>query len=88
MQVEPVTPPPRPSTVPLALQQHMPLGVVLDIIAKPPGSAPPFIPYKPVPHLVPLPTRHAASSSAGQAACRWLPGDATRPCTYQHSVCG
>jgi len=46
--VDPVQPPPRPSTVPQALQQAMPLADVLNLIAKPPGSAPPFIPYKPV----------------------------------------
>lgn len=56
--VEPVTPPPRPTTVPLALQQGMPLATVLELIAKPPGTAPPFEPYKPVPRLVPLPSRH------------------------------
>ena len=56
--VEAVTPPPRPSTVPQALQQTMPLADVLNLIAKPPGSAPPFIPYKPVPYLVPLPRQH------------------------------
>jgi len=31
---------------------------VLNSISKPPGSAPPFIPFKPVPRLVPLPSRH------------------------------
>ena len=36
----------------------MPLADVMDIISKPPGSTPPFIPYKPVPPLVPLPQRH------------------------------
>eukprot|EP00198_Chlamydomonas_reinhardtii_P003541 XP_001692877.1 flagellar associated protein [Chlamydomonas reinhardtii] len=41
-----------------ALQQTMPLANVLNLIAKPPGSAPPFIPYKPVPRLVPLPPEH------------------------------
>jgi len=46
--VDAVQPPPRPSTVPQALQQTMPLADVLNLIAKPPGSAPPFIPYKPV----------------------------------------
>lgn len=46
--VDAVVPPPRPSTVPQALQQTMPLADVLNLIAKPPGSAPPFIPYKPV----------------------------------------
>ncbi len=51
-------PPPRPSTVPQALQQTMPLANVLNLIAKPPGSAPPFLPYKPVPRLVPLPQHH------------------------------
>ncbi|KAG2438847.1 hypothetical protein HXX76_005387 [Chlamydomonas incerta] len=56
--VEAVIPPPRPSTVPQALQQTMPLANVLNLIAKPPGSAPPFIPYKPVPRLVPLPPEH------------------------------
>ena len=56
--VDAVSPPPRPSTVPQALQQTMPLADVLNLIAKPPGSAPPFIPYKPVPHLVPLPSKH------------------------------
>jgi hypothetical protein len=71
--VEPVQPPPRPTTVPLALQQHMPLAEVLDVIAKPPGSAPPFIPYKPVPRLVPLPTRCAAGPGLGrvQRALAW-----------------
>ncbi|KAG1678758.1 hypothetical protein FOA52_012798 [Chlamydomonas sp. UWO 241] len=56
--VDCVAPPPRPSTVPAALQQAMPLADVLNLISKPPGSAPPFIPYKPVPYLVPLPKRH------------------------------
>ena len=36
----------------------MPLAEVLNLISKPPGSAPPFIPYKPVPYLVPLPSKH------------------------------
>eukprot|EP00983_Pelagomonas_calceolata_P113261 1159965-Pelagomonas_calceolata.AAC.18 len=64
MAVDAVQPPPRPSTVPQALQQAMPLADVLNLIAKPPGSAPPFIPYKPVrivcgvPYLVPLPGKH------------------------------
>ncbi|KAJ9524025.1 hypothetical protein QJQ45_022487, partial [Haematococcus lacustris] len=58
VSVDAVLPPPRPSTVPQALQQTMPLAEVLNLIAKPPGSAPPFIPYKPVPYLVPLPSRH------------------------------
>ena len=31
---------------------------VLNSISKPPGSAPPFIPFKPVPRLVPLPSKH------------------------------
>lgn len=58
VSVDAVVPPPRPSTVPQALQQTMPLADVLNLIAKPPGSAPPFIPYKPVPYLVPLPSKH------------------------------
>lgn len=58
VHVDAVQPPPRPSTVPAALQQTMPLADVLNLIAKPPGSAPPFIPYKPVPYLVPLPGKH------------------------------
>lgn len=57
VSVEAVVPPPRPSTVPQALQQTMPLANVLNLIAKPPGSSPPFIPYKPVPRLVPLPDK-------------------------------
>ena len=51
-------PPPCPSSVPQALQQRMPLADVLGFISKPPGTAPPFIPYKPVPYLVPLPSKH------------------------------
>lgn len=39
----------------------MPLAEVLNLISKPPGSAPPFIPYKPVPYLVPLPDKHTLS---------------------------
>ena len=31
---------------------------MLNSISKPPGSAPPFIPFKPVPRLVPLPSKH------------------------------
>eukprot|EP00798_Chlamydomonas_sp_ICE-L_P023775 gene23775-9334_t len=61
VQVDAVQPPPRPTTVPEALQQSMPLADVLALIAKPPGSAPPFIPYKPVPYLVPLPSRHTVN---------------------------
>ncbi len=61
VSIEPVMPPPRPSTVPQALQQTMPLANVLNLIAKPPGSAPPFIPYKPVPRLVPLPGVHTVT---------------------------
>ena len=44
--------------MPQALQQRMPLADVLGFISKPPGTAPPFIPYKPVPYLVPLPLKH------------------------------
>lgn len=51
--VDMVAPPPRPSTVPAALQQTMPLADVLNLISKPPGSAPPFIPYKPVSWVTP-----------------------------------
>ncbi|KAF8071180.1 hypothetical protein HT031_001262 [Scenedesmus sp. PABB004] len=36
-EVAPVAPPPRPTTVPLALQQSMPLGDVLSVMARPPG---------------------------------------------------
>jgi hypothetical protein len=36
-EIGPVDPPPRPTTVPLALQQAMPLAEVLDFIAQPPG---------------------------------------------------
>ena len=36
-EIGPVQPPPRPTTVPLALQQSMPLAEVLDFIAQPPG---------------------------------------------------
>jgi hypothetical protein len=36
-EMGPVAPPPRPTTVPLALQQSMPLAEVLDVIAQPPG---------------------------------------------------
>lgn len=57
-EVPPPVPPPKPNSVPAALQQSMPLADVMDVIAKPPGSAPPFIPYKPAPPLVPLPARH------------------------------
>lgn len=58
LQVPALWPPPRPTTVPLALQQSMPLAQVLSVMAKPPGSAPPFVPWKPVPRLVPLPGSH------------------------------
>lgn len=51
-------PPPKPNSVPGALQQNMPLADILDKIARPPGSAPPFTPYRPVPRLVPLPDCH------------------------------
>lgn len=37
VSVEAVIPPPRPSTVPQALQQTMPLANVLNLVAKPPG---------------------------------------------------
>ena len=53
-----VSPPIRPTTVPLALQQSMPLASIMSLIAKPPGTAPPYRPYKPVPRLVPLPGSH------------------------------
>lgn len=42
----PVQPPERPTTVPLALQQSMPLAQVMSLIAKPPGTGPPYRPYK------------------------------------------
>ena len=64
VHVDAVLPPPRPTTVPQALQQSMPLAEVLNLISKPPGSAPPFIPYKPVPYLVPLPSRHTLAVKA------------------------
>jgi hypothetical protein len=35
--IDAVEPPPRPTTVPLALQQSMPLAEVLEFIAQPPG---------------------------------------------------
>lgn len=57
-EVPPPVPPAKPNSVPGALQQSMPLADVMDVIAKPPGSAPPFIPYKPAPPLVPMPERH------------------------------
>jgi hypothetical protein len=36
-EVAPTPPPPRPTSVPLALQQTMPLGNVLNKIARPPS---------------------------------------------------
>ena len=57
-EIAAVRPPPRPTTVPLALQQSMPLAEVLELIARPPGSAPPYVAAKPVPRLAPLPARH------------------------------
>jgi hypothetical protein len=53
-----MVPPHKPSSVPGALQNCIPLASVMDVIAKPPGSAPPFTLYKPAPRLVPLPRRH------------------------------
>lgn len=38
VEVGPVWPPARPTSVPLALQQSMPLARVLGVIAKPPGK--------------------------------------------------
>lgn len=58
-----VQPPVRPTTVPLALQQSMPLAQVMSLIAKPPGTAPPYRPPKPVPRLVPLPGSHTLTVS-------------------------
>eukprot|EP00873_Tetraselmis_striata_P034657 jgi/Tetstr1/454921/TSEL_041784.t1 len=51
-------PPARPSSIPSALQRQFPMTDVLSKISRPPGSAPPFIPYKPVPRLAPLPKKH------------------------------
>ena len=51
-------PPARPSSIPAALQREFPMTEVLNKISRPPGSAPPFIPYKPVPALAPLPESH------------------------------
>ncbi|KAK9816567.1 hypothetical protein WJX72_002063 [[Myrmecia] bisecta] len=59
VEVPPSHPPQRPTSVPQALQQNMPLASILDVISKPPGSAPSFTPYKPVPRLVPLPPGHS-----------------------------
>jgi hypothetical protein len=56
--VELLEPPPKPNTVPGALQNTMPMATVMDMIAKPPGSAPPCMLAKPTPRLVPLPKRH------------------------------
>lgn len=50
--------PARPSSIPSALQRKFPMTDVLNKISRPPGSAPPFIPYKPVPALAPLPDKH------------------------------
>eukprot|EP00191_Tetraselmis_sp_GSL018_P024515 CAMPEP_0177627972 /NCGR_PEP_ID=MMETSP0419_2-20121207/31498_1 /TAXON_ID=582737 /ORGANISM="Tetraselmis sp., Strain GSL018" /LENGTH=1910 /DNA_ID=CAMNT_0019129181 /DNA_START=17 /DNA_END=5750 /DNA_ORIENTATION=+ len=52
-------PPKRPSSIPAALQRKFPMTEVLDKISRPPGSSPPFIPYKPVPRLAPLPDKHS-----------------------------
>eukprot|EP00803_Ostreobium_quekettii_P006066 evm.model.scf_440.5 EVM.evm.TU.scf_440.5 scf_440:34312-38159(-) len=57
-EMGPMPLPEKPTSVPAALQQSMPLTGILNQIAKPPGSAPPFIPFKPVPRLVPLPPEH------------------------------
>ena len=57
-EVDALPPPAKPSSVPAALQSSMPLATVMDVIAKPPGSAPPFEPYQPAPRLVPLPGKH------------------------------
>lgn len=58
VEVQAAEPPERPTSVPQALQQNMPLASVLDSVARPPGSAPPFQPFRPVPRLVPVPGRH------------------------------
>eukprot|EP00210_Caulerpa_lentillifera_P000601 g582.t1 len=56
--IEKLVTPERPNSIPAALQQGMPLTRVLDVIAKPPGSGVAIAPYRAVPRLVPLPTKH------------------------------
>ena len=58
-EFDPLPTPPRPTSIPTALQQGMPLTHILDIIAKPPGTGVVFVPHRPVPRLVPLPTKHS-----------------------------
>lgn len=57
-EIEKLPPPPRPTSIPTALQHGMPLTNVLNIIAKPPGSGITITPYRAVPDLVPLPAKH------------------------------
>ncbi|KAK9825957.1 hypothetical protein WJX74_001162 [Apatococcus lobatus] len=55
--VPPCDPPARPTSVPQALQQTMPLAQVLENISNP-SAGTKILQYRPVPRLVPLPLQH------------------------------
>lgn len=60
--------PQRPSTFPSALQRHMPLAALLDVISKPPGSGIDIALLKPLPQVnSPLPARARAVLPGGTA---------------------
>lgn len=50
--------PARPTSIPTALQEGMPLTQILDVVAKPPGSGVQTEPYRAVPRWVPFPEKH------------------------------
>jgi hypothetical protein len=69
-EVAPVLPPPRPTTVPLALQQGMPLAQMLAVMAKPPGR------HVQASHL----------QMAGHATIHLCPVGGHAPRVAQHSI--
>ena len=67
--------PPRPHSFPSALQRHMPLAALLDVISKPPGSGVDIALLKPMPKVARLPKLHTLPTRDTQAVEAWAFGD-------------
>lgn len=74
-EVRLLPPPPKPSSFPSALQRHLPLATMLDMLAKPPGTGGSVDLLKPLPRLAEVPDRHTIPVKNPDVLEAWAFGD-------------
>lgn len=74
-EVHLLAPPPKPSSFPSALQRHMPLASMMDMLAKPPGTGGSVQLLKPLPRVADVPDRHTLPVKNPDVLEPWAFGD-------------